>query len=103
MRWWSAAYGQSQRWEAEAAPKKLDVFGVGRPDATPQRSLLWTGLKPGADARVASVPGVDAVVCSGLGPNDVQVHGLAGDRGGARSGAPWGGDGGARDGAAGLP
>ncbi|PSC75198.1 Sodium hydrogen exchanger 7 [Micractinium conductrix] len=63
----------SQRWEAEAAPKKLDVFGVGRPDATPQRSLLWTGLKPGADARVASVPGVDAVVCSGLGPNDVQI------------------------------
>lgn len=75
MRWWSSAYAQGEQFIAAPTKTKLDVFGIARPDvaAAQQRSLVWQGLRPGCDLRIAAQPGVDAVVCSGLGPNDVKV------------------------------
>lgn len=77
VRWWSAAHGQEERAAAEgdaAAPQQLDVFGVARAPLDLQRALVWHGLRPGDDTRVARAAGVGAVVCSGHGPNDVTVR-----------------------------
>ncbi|KAL4447685.1 hypothetical protein ABPG75_004904 [Micractinium tetrahymenae] len=76
VRWWSAAHGQEERAAAEGSPvspQQLDVFGVARPPLDLQRVLVWHGLRPGEDTRMARAAGVDAVVCSGQGPNDVQI------------------------------
>lgn len=77
VRWWGAAYSEGEQAVSEGAPTRLDVFGVARADvALPLAcGLAWQGLRPGSDTRVASHPVVDAVVCSGVGPNDVQVWG----------------------------
>lgn len=76
VRWWSAAHVQEERAAAEGAaatPAQLDVFGVARPPLDLQRSMVWHGLRPGDDTRVARAAGVGAVVCSGQGPNDVRI------------------------------
>lgn len=80
VRSWSAAYGQADRAVAKAAAAagnapsgQLDVFGVGRESLENRRSMVWQGLRPGADVRVASRQDVNAVVCSGHGPNDVRI------------------------------
>lgn len=77
MRSRSAAYGQEERASAEAGadvPHQLDVFGIARPPLNLQPALVWHGLRPGDDARIARAAGVGAVVCSGQGPNDVTVR-----------------------------
>ena len=83
MRWWAHANyssGDQATGEAAVPRRRTDVFGVARPelpaDAAKHLSQLqWLGLKPGSDERVASVAGVEAVVCSGQGPHEVQASG----------------------------
>ena len=90
MRWWDAAYGAGERaaGEAAASRRRTDVFGIARPEMPEDAAkhlahLQWLGLKPGSDLRVAASKEVEAVVCSGQGPNDVQVRGRG--AGGERS------------------
>lgn len=81
VRWWHAAQSAGKRAAAEAAApvRRTDVFGVARPDmpedaAKHLSQLQWLALKPGSDERVAAARRVEAVVCSGQGPNDVQAR-----------------------------
>ena len=87
VRWWDSAHGAGERAASEAAAphRRTDVFGIARPEMPADAAkhlahLQWLALKPGSDTRVAAAKGVEAVVCSGQGPNDVQV-------GGARAGS----------------
>ena len=80
VRWWDSAHGAGERAASEAAaPRRhTDVFGIARPEMPADAAkhlahLQWLALKPGSDTRVAAAKGVEAVVCSGQGPNDVQV------------------------------
>lgn len=80
VRWWDAAHGAGERAASEAAAprRRTDVFGIARPEMPDDAAkhlahLQWLALKPGSDLRMAAAKGVEAVVCSGQGPNDVQV------------------------------
>lgn len=79
MRWWNAAHAQGDRAAEDAAAprRRVDVFGIARPelpdDAAHLARLQWLALRPGSDTRVAGKAGVQGVACSGAGPNDVQV------------------------------
>lgn len=80
VRWWNAAQAAGDRAQDEAAApcRRVDVFGVARPElpadaAAHLARLQWLALRPGCDARVAGKADVQGVACSGAGPNDVQV------------------------------
>lgn len=80
VRWWDSAHGAGERAASEAAAphRRTDVFGIARPEMPADAAkhlahLQWLALKPGSDTRVAAAKGVEAVVCSGQGPNDVQI------------------------------
>lgn len=80
MRWWNAEYTREERAAEEAGARRrlTDVFGIARPEmpvdaAKHLARLQWLALRPGSDVHVAEKAGVEAVVCSGQGPNDVQV------------------------------
>lgn len=94
VRWWNAAHeaGEQAAQDAAAPTPRIDVFGVRRPDlptadAAGKRlsRMQFLGLRPGSDERVAAAAGVEGVVCSGQGPNEVQAR----LRPAASALAPW--------------